>query len=252
MKLIKHFGLLIELNLKMRTASIRKVDEQPDMIEIPRSVNYNSTEYVIKSIRPYAFYGAKTYFYKPDKAISFAEDSEILIFDDYSFKCSIINSLSIPASLEYLGKGWCEETRLLTKISISPKNKNFVYYDEKMILGKTNIMDDNYDTIYFARRDVEDIRIPSFIKHIEQSAFDCCNKIETFIINEDSVLLTIGDYAFASSSINKFFIPSKLEFFGNSWCEDALKLNDIIVSPKNKRYMRDEDSKIIFLQIKHK
>ena len=244
-KSIKKDGLIFNLNDESHTASIKRLDGIFDSIEIPRSINFQSSEYVIKSIMPLTFY--EGYDSKRRvKSVSFAKDSEISIFSSKSFYFSSIESLSLPASLEHLENGWCQETKFLTKISISPRNKKFIYNDEKMILGKSNEFDENYDTIYFTRRDIKEVQIPSFIKYINSSAFDSCEKLKKIVINEDSELLSIENNAFASSSIDSFFIPSKLMKIAENWCDDARLLKDVTVSPLNKKYFKDKDSGIIF------
>ena len=60
---------------------------------------------------------------------------------------------------------------MLTKVSIATKNENFIYLDNKMFLGKTDTKSDEYDVIIFARRDVKNVEIPSFINKNASFAF---------------------------------------------------------------------------------
>ena len=61
---------------------------------------------------------------------------------------------------------------------MSPKNKYLSYFDSKIIICKSNEDNDNYATIVFARRDIEEVRIPSFIKCIKSCAFFDCNFLQ--------------------------------------------------------------------------
>ena len=49
-----------------------------------------------------------------------------------------IKEIHFPASLKELKQGWCPDTRNLTKITISPLNSQFIYKDDKYLLGKTD------------------------------------------------------------------------------------------------------------------
>ena len=114
-----------------------------------------------------------------------------------------------------------------------------------MILGKTDDKNDVYDKLYFVRRDVTDIKIPSFITYISASTFCNCDKITSFEIDENSELSYVGSLVFSSSSIENFTIPSKLENFEYSWCEETQKLNNVNVSKHNKKFMKYENSFIL-------
>lgn len=70
-------------------------------ITIPRSVFYDSKEYLIMSIHSGAFqrnHGIKE--------IEFPENSEVRIIESGSFSSSSLEKLSLPKSIENLEDGW--------------------------------------------------------------------------------------------------------------------------------------------------
>ena len=71
----------------------------------------------------------------------------------------------------------CNATGNLTKVKISPKNKNLVFCEDKLLIGKSDIKSDVFDILYFARRDIEEVIIPPFIRIISPYAFNFCQKL---------------------------------------------------------------------------
>lgn len=56
--------------------------------------------------------------------------------------------------------------------NVFPTNKeNISFYNDSFIIGKSDIKSDNFDILYFARRDIENAIIPPFIKIIAPFAF---------------------------------------------------------------------------------
>ena len=121
------------------------------------------------------------------KTVKFAEDSAVNAIYFRAFSRSKINEIQFPASLKELKEGWCESTPNLTKIEVSPDNPFFSAYDDKLIIRKSSIEEENYDILSFCVRDIKDITIPSFIKKIEP-------------------------FSFIDSSFEKVIIPSQIHF----------------------------------------
>lgn len=177
------FGLFFELNEKDQTASIIKPLNPTGTlyasgsITIPRSITHNFKDYIIVSINSNAF--------KNDKnitSIEFSEDSELLTIDQDSFLKSSIEVISFPLSLRELKEGWCSYTKKLKNVKISPQNKNFLASEnDDFIFGKINHSKSaEFDILLFARRDIEHVIIPSFIKCIGAHAFSECTQIKSF------------------------------------------------------------------------
>lgn len=55
---------------------------------------------------------------------------------------------------------------------------NVIYYENKFLLAKSDTNSDAFDVLVFARRDIDDVVVPSFIKTIVSSAFGDCIKLK--------------------------------------------------------------------------
>ena len=81
--------------------------------------------------------------------IIFSEDSELRIIDS-AFSDSSLQTFFISSKVVELKDGWCERTLKLNNIKISKKNHNFLYYQEKILLGKSVTKSDVFDILLFA------------------------------------------------------------------------------------------------------
>ncbi|KAK8838436.1 hypothetical protein M9Y10_033062 [Tritrichomonas musculus] len=190
--------------------------------------------------------------------VEFSKDSKIQIIENEVFAGSSIESITIPSSVVELKDGWCIGTYKLTDVTIIPSNEqNFCYYDDKLILGKSDINSDNYDVLIFARRDIIDVEIPTNIKriapfafhestvrnvfiplhvtYIGDNAFSCCIQLDRFEVSNDSELQTIGEYAFSYSLVRYLSIPSCLLEFKKGIFAGTVGLNEINVIPTDKQ-----------------
>ena len=94
-----------------------------------------------------------------------------------AFCHTLIKEIYLPANLKELKEDWCDDVKELTKITISPLNGQFILKDDKILLGKSDEKNDEFDILLFACRDVEKYSIPSNIKIISSNAFDYCKKL---------------------------------------------------------------------------
>lgn len=161
------------------------------------------------------------------KTIFFPKNIELEIIQNDVFTNSSIESFFIPSSVTEIKEGWCSHTMNLTKISISPKNDNFTYLDNKILIGKTNNNCDKFDKILFARRDIEVAVIPSFIKKICHSAFCECKKLRMIVFSENSELESIGNFAFADSALVKLTLPFHVKELGENAFNNCGKLKNL-------------------------
>ena len=86
---------------------------------------------------------------------------------------------------------------------INNKIKNIQIYEEKFIIGKSNLNSKNFDVLLIAPKDMKSVKIPSFIK-------------------------IISEYAFYESSIESIYIPSNVTHICDhafSICLSLKKLN---------------------------
>ena len=144
------------------------------------------------------------------RKIKITPKSNLQTIGSFAFGNSKIEDIYFPASLRKLKKGWCNQTYNLSKIIISPSNNQFIFKDNKLLLGKTCPDNDEFDSILFAARDIQEISIPSNIKKISSYAFDNCQKLIKVYISPNSNLQTIESNAFQYSNIKQIFIPSKV------------------------------------------
>lgn len=157
----------------------------------------------------------------------------------------LIESLSILSQKVELANGWCMETPKLTKIRITPASSRYSYLNNKFLLAKSSPESDCYDVLLFARRDVSEVVIPSFIRKIGSFAFNNCEFIKSIEVPEDSKLEIIEKHAFYNSSIEAITIPANVSDLREKWCSGTSKLTSITISPSNKFYKYLNDAYIM-------
>lgn len=194
----------------------------------------------IKKIDPFAFEKCNELHY-----VEFEQGSQIISIGTDSFSNTQIECISFPPTLIDVNKCWCCGTSTLIKIDVSPDNPMFKLNDDKLVFSKSSIEDENFDSLFFCPRNVETIKIPSFIKKINSFAFDRCINLKYIEVPEDSELEFIDEYAFYESSIEKITIPSKVIELKEGWCESTPNLTKIEVSPDNPFFSAYDDKLII-------
>ena len=111
------------------------------------------------------------------RKVEIPTNSNLQTIEKCAFSNSNIEEIYFPKSLNELKKGWCYGIQNLTKITISPSNGQFIFKDDKYLLGKVDRANDEFDILLFARRDIEEISIPSNVTKICENAFLDCSKI---------------------------------------------------------------------------
>lgn len=160
-------------------------------------------------------------------------NSKLKKIEANAFKKSGIVSLSLPSSVSELDYSWCCGIEKLNDIKIFQcEQQNISYFDEKLILKKSDPKSDVFDILIFARRDIKTVVIPPFIKKIADYAFENCTSIESIEISENSKLQEIGRYAFHFSSIESISFPPHLMAIGKGCFESCIHLKTIEI-PKN-------------------
>lgn len=80
-----------------------------------------------------------------------------------------IDCFTIPSHVNEIKEAWITG---VVKVNVSPLNPNFKEFDDgKIIVGKSSLSSNLFDTLYFCNRDVRNIKIPDFIKFIYPYAF---------------------------------------------------------------------------------
>lgn len=144
------------------------------------------------------------------KKIEFQSNSKLKKIEKNAFFSSSFESLFIPPEVEDLQHGWCNHIPNLISITVSPLNKNFFLFNEKILIEK------NKRKIEFACRDIEKVIIPFKIRQIESFSFSKCRQIKSIQFESNSELNSINENAFYDSSISMISIPSKVTRIGDS------------------------------------
>ena len=214
-------GVIYSINENEKTASIIDSILYSTSIVIPRSIVYESSEYPVISILEGSFNKSII------KALDFALDSETKTIENSAFDFSSIESITIPSSLTELKDNWCSYVYELKQIKVMPNNPRYKVYDDKFIIGKSSIEQDNYDILVFCVRNIENVTIPSFIEIIGPYSFSHCKNLQQIEIPNDSKLRIIGEYAFSFSSITSISIPSNVLDIGSSAFECCHQLHQV-------------------------
>lgn len=156
------------------------------------------------------------------RKVSFDDGSKLRFIDKDAFSWSSIQCLNLPVNV-HLKEGWCNGTSQLTQFSVSPESKILGCIGEDFIVGKSKKNLNEFDILYFARRDIENAIIPSSIKRICSFAFHSCSQLKTIQFSADSQLKYIDQYAFSWASLEKIDIPDnvkKIRQFAFSECPE--------------------------------
>lgn len=253
------FDVIVFANRNIQKAIIPSFITRIDSFAFSDCLNLNSIEFEkysqLTSIGEYAFcLSSLTEFDVPSKvekiedgsfsschklkSFNISENSELRFLGNEVFSYSLIDNLYIPQKFEQFGEIWCYGTNNLATFSISPLNLNFLNYDNKFILGKTEKKSDKFDVIVFACRKIkkpiipshirsigpcsfissciQEIMIPSYVREIGQSAFANCFNMKVVEFEENSELELIDQMAFFEAVIKKIVIPQRIKKIGNS------------------------------------
>lgn len=241
--------IIYELDKENSTASIVGQDDATEEY-VPRSIIIEGKEYEITRISPYAFEKSRL------TKIKFSPDSKIQSIGEKAFFISLIEQLTIPASVSELEPGWCCYMSQLQSIKVDSNNLNYKTDDENrnLILGKSDI----FDTLVFAISDFSSVVIPPYVKRIGpytfsnlkiqrikippnvteicEFAFNGCRDLESFVFSEDSQIRSIGQGTFSGTRIQKLTIPQSCCELKEGWCKNGYRLIEVTIMPNNKRY----------------
>lgn len=140
-----------------------------------------------------------------------------------AFDSSLIKSITIPQSLVDLQDGWCYNAYKLTSVIVHDNNPRYTMYENKFILGKSSIENEDYDSLVFCFHDIQNnVKLPNFVKIIEPNAFQYC-KLQSLEFPADSKLQMIKDGAFYGSLIESFSFVNKIKKI----CKETFLLSKI-------------------------
>lgn len=292
--IITQKNLIFDLDEEEKTAAIVGNKYKDGDLIIPRSIMHESQEYIITSIKkgafkyvhlhnsiqfsdselriiekeafekveidgcltlpPHVIYiGYHAFAYYSIKKLEITSSSDNITIDGYSIS-NQIEEISIPSNANFKDN-WCFYLSKNKIQIVENKNKNIQYYDNKLIIGKSDINSDEFDVLLYANRDLETVIIPPFIKKIASSAFsDCiiesiiipkqvteigeysfsgCKKLKTIEFENDSQLQIIGNYAFHISTLEEIYIPFHVKIIGKN-AFDCCHINSIEFAPDSE------------------
>ena len=231
-------GLRFSLDKKDYTASIINSPEVTGDVIVPRLVEHQGKQFIIKSI------GVKAFSENRIKSLSFPEDSEVESIKGYAFLKAHIRKIQFPASLKKLDDFWCQNVYDLISIEVSPKNKFFLFIDNSYLVGKSQENSDVYDILYYARYDIKNAIIPPKIQRLKTNSFRSHN-LFSISFPENSKLKVIEDFAFSGSTIRKLSIPAELTEIDGKNFDSVDKLIDISVSTKNNLFYYSDNQYLL-------
>ena len=185
-------------------------------ISIPSSVT---------SIGNYAFNGCKSL-----NEISIS--SSVISIGNYSFSgCSSLVQISIPSFVKSIGEHIFNNCERLKQIIINQfKEKNIELFDDKLLIYKSTITNELYDSIVWCKPTVIEIKVPSFIKNIGNYAFSGCTLLKQISFENPSSVTKIGNYAFdGCSSLTQISIPSSVKSIGTNSFYECTSLTQISI-----------------------
>ena len=204
-------GLNLELNCDDQTAKIVKSEKAYGNIIVPRSIIYDTKEYIITEISESSFQNSMI------NTLNFPEDSELVSIGGFVFDNSSIQEFSIPKKLKKIDKSWCYNIHNLIIIKNEFNNPNFSIINDEILVGKSDEKSQNFDIIYFGCRHINSIFIPPCIKSINPYAFSFCHELRTIEFASNSCIEILGQNSFSSTKIKKIKIPSSV----TTICEKA-------------------------------
>ncbi|KAK8880602.1 hypothetical protein M9Y10_003282 [Tritrichomonas musculus] len=172
--------------------------------------------------------------------INIPDDSELQVIEEGPFSSSSIKSITIPSSLIRLEDYWIESNKFENfEVHLDVKNKVFKYFEDKIIVGKSNPESDDYDDLIFARKDISKLTIPAYVKRITPYSFRKCKNL-SIDFEEKSQLQIIESKAFYKCSIESLTIPASVVSIKDGAFEFADKFVEMNVDINNSQYKKQD------------
>lgn len=134
-----------------------------------------------------------------------------------------INTLSIPASVVFIGKNILRLATALTSITVDSYNQKY-----KSIDGNLYSKDEKVLIKYAAGKTAQSFSVPSSVETIDEYAFYYCTKLTNIDIPDN--LATIGRNSFQyCSNLNEITIPDKVTEINNYAFSDCTRLYSIAI-----------------------
>ena len=243
-------GLEFKLDKNEHTASAINLQDNVSKVFVPRFVEYENEKYLVTSLKDRIFQD------KSIDSLMFDEHSEIDSFDSI-FQYTKINKLQIPPKLQKINGFFAIEVKGLKEIEVSPQNNNFIYYQNILLLGKSDPNNDTFDIIYYSNEDIEEVIIPPQIRIIYNFAFDFREKLKSVICTEDSHLEKLYFSCFGSSAIERLVLPSSIKYIDFGSFSHAYSIKELEIPPNpdyffvDNKFLVDRKEKMIIFSYRN-
>ena len=145
------------------------------------------------------------------------------------YKCSILETIEIPASVTTIGSGVFVRCTALTSITVADGNQHFTAEDG-ILYNK-----DKTELLICPQGISGDVTIPDSVTKISNSAFAGCTKITGVTIPED--VTTIGDAAFEGcTGLTTVTLPAALTSLGDGVFDGCSGLTSLNVADGNTEF----------------
>lgn len=150
------------------------------------------------------------------------KDSKLEIIGEQAFCNTEIKELFIPEHLKEIKYGSLINSKLIN-INISPNNKHFTnLLNDKNLVYKSDKNNGAFDVLIWGKRNLTEIVIPSFVKKIDDFAFQFCYNLQKISFSDYSELKSLGNCSFASCKMSSISLPKNVAEIGHdcfSYCE---------------------------------
>lgn len=215
-------GLSYILNEEEKTAILyHNVKAKGDII-IPSSIKFKRKKFFVTQICENAFKNSNGVY-----SIQFPNDSKITLIEKSSLSCISLKKVIFPSNFDHFKADFFCESEKLNEISFDSNNPNFLIYENNFLIGKEYKESKEYDVLLFARRNIEEAMIPSFIKKIAPYAFESCKKLKHISFPNDTQLKAIENFAFYKSHLESITIPSSVKRIGEKAFSNCFNLKKV-------------------------
>lgn len=156
-------------------------------------------------------------------------DDIATIPDRAFYKCSILETIEIPASVTTIGSGVFVRCTGLTSITVADGNQHFTAEDG-ILYNK-----DKTELLICPQGISGDVTIPNSVTKISSSAFSGCTQLTNVTIPEN--VTTIGDAAFEGcTGLTTVALPASLTSLGDGVFQGCTGLTSLSVTSGNTAY----------------
>lgn len=159
----------------------------------------------VRQIGDHAFAGCRKL-----KNFILPKNSELQTIENSAFAQTHIDKLTIPPNADSLKEGCLRNINNLKIIEILPGNKHYQYFNKTLLLYKEDENSDTYDILIYVRPDIEKVTIPSYVKEIEDFAFEGCKKLKYVNFAKDTKVNFICKNVFNGVVIDSITVPFSL------------------------------------------